>query len=70
MRTPILGQTSCQGNLKMCMEEACPRRGLAPPLAKYLVHVADMSRTLPSQNLIMKLVGTLLRRKLVPRQNM
>ncbi|WMV45886.1 hypothetical protein MTR67_039271 [Solanum verrucosum] len=38
-----LGQASCQGILKMCMEGACPRCGLAPPWAKLLVCVADSS---------------------------
>ncbi|WMV45349.1 hypothetical protein MTR67_038734 [Solanum verrucosum] len=28
---------------KMCMEGACPRRGLAPPRTKSLVRVADSS---------------------------
>ncbi|WMV45887.1 hypothetical protein MTR67_039272 [Solanum verrucosum] len=36
----------------MCMEEACPRRGLAPPWTKLLVRIADVSRTLLSRNLI------------------
>ena len=49
---PNLGQTSCQGNLRLCLEGACPRRGLAPPRAKSLVHVADVSRILLPRNLI------------------
>ncbi|WMV14135.1 hypothetical protein MTR67_007520, partial [Solanum verrucosum] len=31
---PNLGQASCQGNLKLCLEGACPRRGLAPPMGQ------------------------------------
>ena len=40
---PILGQASCQGSLKLCMEGVASRRGLAPPRAKCLVRVADSS---------------------------
>ncbi|WMV46144.1 hypothetical protein MTR67_039529 [Solanum verrucosum] len=29
----------------MCMEGACPRRRLAPPRAKSLVRIADVSQT-------------------------
>ncbi|WMV08683.1 hypothetical protein MTR67_002068 [Solanum verrucosum] len=36
----------------MCMEGACPRRGLPPLRAKSLVRVADVSQTLKSRNLI------------------
>ncbi|WMV37727.1 hypothetical protein MTR67_031112, partial [Solanum verrucosum] len=38
---PNLGQASCQGSLKLCLEGACPPRGLGPPRAKSLVHFAD-----------------------------
>ncbi|WMV25076.1 hypothetical protein MTR67_018461 [Solanum verrucosum] len=36
----------------MCLEGACPRRGLAPPRDKCLVRIADVSQTLLSRNLI------------------
>ncbi|WMV08878.1 hypothetical protein MTR67_002263 [Solanum verrucosum] len=36
----------------MCLEGACPRRGLAPPREKCLVGVVDVSQTLLSQSLI------------------
>uniref|UniRef100_M1DVZ6 Integrase core domain containing protein n=1 Tax=Solanum tuberosum TaxID=4113 RepID=M1DVZ6_SOLTU len=42
---PTLGQTSCQGSLKLCMEGMAPRGGLAPPRAKRFGprrgHIAD-----------------------------
>uniref|UniRef100_M1DH00 Integrase core domain containing protein n=1 Tax=Solanum tuberosum TaxID=4113 RepID=M1DH00_SOLTU len=39
---PNLGQANCQGSLKLFLEGACQRRGLAPPRDKSLVRVADM----------------------------
>ena len=46
---PNLGQASCQGSLKLCLEGACPHRGLAPPRAKKWLRVAETPWTLLSQ---------------------
>ncbi|WMV08189.1 hypothetical protein MTR67_001574 [Solanum verrucosum] len=46
---PNLGQASCQGSLKLCLEGACPRRELALSRNKSLVRIADMSQTLLSR---------------------
>ncbi|WMV45934.1 hypothetical protein MTR67_039319, partial [Solanum verrucosum] len=51
-RTPTLGQTSCQGNLKLCMEGVVPRGGSAPLMDKKWVCLVETPRTLLSQNLI------------------
>ncbi|WMV29805.1 hypothetical protein MTR67_023190 [Solanum verrucosum] len=41
----------------MCMEGACPRRGLSPPRAKSLVLIADLPQTLLFQKLIPETYG-------------
>ncbi|WMV30171.1 hypothetical protein MTR67_023556 [Solanum verrucosum] len=47
-----LAKQAAKATCKMLMEGACPHCGLAPPRAKSLVHVIDVSQTLLSRNLI------------------
>ncbi|WMV24948.1 hypothetical protein MTR67_018333 [Solanum verrucosum] len=50
--TPTLAKQAAKATCKMLREEACPHRGLAPPREKSLVRIANVSKTLLSQNFI------------------
>ncbi|WMV08803.1 hypothetical protein MTR67_002188 [Solanum verrucosum] len=47
-----LAKQAAKAACKMCLEGACPRRGLAPPRTKSLVPIVDVSRTPLPRNLI------------------
>uniref|UniRef100_M1AII7 Uncharacterized protein n=1 Tax=Solanum tuberosum TaxID=4113 RepID=M1AII7_SOLTU len=60
---PNLGQASCQGSLRLCLDGACPHCGLALPRAKILVRVANST---VSDLIYENRVGKPPRRELVP----